>query len=86
MIEDDFFKFYDVVLIDNEIVVVSDFGCVWYCDIERNLLKLLKIYNNDWKIYVLKVFLLLGYCRGICSIKGKIVVCFGKDLDKWIIF
>lgn len=63
-------------------MVVSDFGCVWYCDIERNLLKLFKIYNNDWKIYVLKVFLLLGYCRGICSSKGKIVVCFGKDLDK----
>lgn len=84
--EDDSFKPYDVALIDNETVAVSDSGCVRYCDIERNSLKSSKTYNNDWKIYVPKVLSLSGYCRGICSTKGKIAVCSGKDLDKRIIF
>nr|XP_022320261.1 uncharacterized protein LOC111122685 [Crassostrea virginica] len=84
--EDDSYKPYDIALMDNETVAVSDSGCVRYCDIEMNSLKPSKTYNTDWKIYVPKILSLSGYCRGICCSKGKVAVCSGKDLDKRIIF
>ncbi|XP_062568287.1 uncharacterized protein LOC134230474 [Saccostrea cucullata] len=83
--EDDSFKPYDLTLMDNETAAVGDSGCIRYCTVENNSLKLTKTYNNDWKIYVPKMLSLSGYCRGICSSQSKLAVCSGKDLDKRII-
>jgi hypothetical protein len=83
--EEDSFKPYDLTLLDNQVVAVSDAECIRFCNIERNTLSVTKTYNGDWKIYVPKTLQVSGYCRGICSNKGKIALCSGKDLDKRII-